>query len=115
MTRTEVNELLIGVGVLGIACYFLWPKHPVPVDAGDQAMAGQVERLGGISVPTLPGYLSSNRPAFAIQPEPFRMFSNPAFAPELQHWGDRVRSGDFHGLPQPAAHEADAPHGGCCC
>lgn len=71
MNRSETNEVLIGVGIIGIAAYFLWPKQPPVV------MQGQAEplaQLGGFAIPNLPAYLSANRPGFAIAPTPYQAF-----------------------------------------
>ena len=108
MTRLEMNELMVGVGIVGIAAYLLWPhRAPAIVDSSPQGQAQALEQLGGITVPTLPGYLSSNRPAYAIQPAPFTLFGNPS--PGLTGWGVAPAAG----LPK-APPSSDLP-ASCCC
>ena len=126
MDAKELNEIFIGLGLMGVAAYFLWPKHVVPIDVSNPANDAQLAQLGGLSMPGLPAYLSANRPAFAIAPEPYRDSLLPGLGigapttasdtnPALLEWPGQVAVGNVPGLPAPAVQAASVAGQGCCC
>lgn len=60
------RELAVGVGLIGIVAYFLWPN---PVQAAVEKLAEGPTALQSVSSPDLPAYLTANRPGYAMQPD----------------------------------------------
>lgn len=61
------RELAVGVGLIGIVAYFLWPAADAPT-AQVRAEAQAAPVFAGVNIPGLPAYLTSNRPSYAVEP-----------------------------------------------
>lgn len=113
MVHREFNSAMLGIGIIGIAAFFLWPRHHATITPNNPLYPAAVAQLNGLTVPGLPDYLSANRPDYAITPQvtPFA----PFFGGTLPDSGVVPWVDPGFNLPQPAATLFGPADNGCGC
>lgn len=91
------QSVAVGVGLVGIAAYYLWPATTPAQVAVEQGQA-MPELAKADAISGLPTYLSVNRPGYAIEPKGF---------PDMIQWANPGFLGSGLTLPDGLVRNAD--------